>query len=118
MQFHAIDFGMEDCRLVFTFPPLTGPLEDGASFSMNPSSHFDVFRLATARPLDIKRLSYRTRPQIVERVAALQARVGGETEIHRFPCPRGSLHVFEVACVEGEDCMVDTWSSQNTTYGA
>ncbi|PIL34475.1 hypothetical protein GSI_03252 [Ganoderma sinense ZZ0214-1] len=117
VQFRAIDFGMEDCRLVFTLPPLGVPLEDRASFAMNPASRFDVFRLAAARPLDVKSLSYRSRPKRAERVATLQARVDGETEIHRFPCKRGSLHVFEVACAEGEECMVDVWSSQNTTYG-
>ncbi|KAI1784832.1 hypothetical protein LXA43DRAFT_1121146 [Ganoderma leucocontextum] len=106
VQFRAIDFGMEDCRL------------DRASFAMTPASRFDVFRLAASRPLDASALSYRTRPKIAERVAAsLQARADEETEIHRFPCPRGSLHVFEVACAEGEACMVDVWSSHNTTHG-
>ena len=109
---------MEDCHLVFTLPPLGLPLEDRASFAMNPASRFDVFRLAAARPLDVNTLSYRTRPKREERVATLQARLDGDTEIHRFACPRGSLHVFEVACVGGEECMVDVWSSQNTTYGA
>ena len=109
---------MEDCHLVFTLPPLGFPLEDRASFAMNPASHFDVFRLATARPLDMKTLSSRTRPKREERIATLQAHLDGNTEIHRFACPRGSLHVFEVACAGGEECMVDVWSSQNTTYGA
>ncbi|KAM5531441.1 hypothetical protein V8D89_014898 [Ganoderma adspersum] len=116
VQFRAIDFGMEDCHLVFTLPPLGFPLEDRAFFAMNPASHFDVFRFAAARPLDMKVLSYRTRPKREEKVATLQARLDGDTEIHRFECPRGSLHVFEVACAEGEECMVDVWSSQNTTY--
>lgn len=118
MQFRAIDFGMEDCRLVVTLPPLGAPLEDRASFAMHPASRFDVFRLAAPRPLDVKGLSYHTRPKRAEKVATLQARVDGETEIHRFACPRGSLHAFEVACAEGEECTVDVWSSQNTTYGA
>ncbi|TFK82237.1 hypothetical protein K466DRAFT_578243 [Polyporus arcularius HHB13444] len=117
VQFRAIDFGMEDCRLVFTLPKLGAQLEDHASFSMHPSSRFDVFRLAVERPIDVKKLSYRTKPKVAEKVATLQARMDGDTLIHQFPCPWSSLHVFEVACAEGSECMVDTWSSQNTTYG-
>ncbi|KAI0700813.1 hypothetical protein C8T65DRAFT_580024 [Cerioporus squamosus] len=117
VQFRAIDFGMEDCHLVFTLPKLGVPLEDHASFSMHPSSRFDVFRLVVERPINVKKLSYRTKPKVAEKVATLQARMDGDTLIHRFPCPWSSLHVFEVACAEGTECMVDTWSSQNTTYG-
>ncbi|RPD54569.1 hypothetical protein L226DRAFT_575131 [Lentinus tigrinus ALCF2SS1-7] len=117
VQFRAIDFGMEDCRLVFTFPKLGVPLEEHASFSMDPSSRFHVFRLAVDRPIDVKKLSYRTKPKAAEKIATLQAQVDGDTLIHRFPCPWSSLHVFEVACAEGSECMVDVWSSQNTTYG-
>ena len=117
VQYRAIDFGMEDCRLVFTLPALGMPLEDHASFSMRPQSRFDVFRLAVGRPLNTKVLSYRTKPKISEKIATLQAHLDGETEIYRFPCPRASLHVFEVACAEGSDCFLDVWSSQNTSYG-
>ncbi|RPD54575.1 hypothetical protein L226DRAFT_260610 [Lentinus tigrinus ALCF2SS1-7] len=117
VQFRAIDFGMEDCRLVFTLPKLGASLEDHASFSMDPSSRFDVFRLAVDRPIDVKKLSYRTKPKPVEKIATLHAQMDGDTLIHRFPCPWSSLHVFEVACAEGSECMVDVWSSQNTTLG-
>ncbi|CDO69750.1 hypothetical protein BN946_scf184697.g22 [Trametes cinnabarina] len=117
-QFRAIDFGMEDCHLVFTLPPLSVPLEKGASIEFNPSSRFDVYRLDSERPLDVQKLSYKTRPKVVEKVASgVNPRVDGETLIHRFPCPRASLHVFEVACADGSDCLVDTWSSHNTSYG-
>ncbi|KAI0370714.1 hypothetical protein BV20DRAFT_238967 [Pilatotrama ljubarskyi] len=118
VQYRAIDFGMEDCHLVFTLPALGVPLEAGASFEMNPASRFDVFRLDTQRPIDVRKLSYRTRPKVLEKVATgVVPRVDGETLIHRFPCPWSSLHVFEVACAEGTECLVDAWSSQNTTYG-
>ncbi|KAI0354404.1 hypothetical protein OH77DRAFT_1548467 [Trametes cingulata] len=117
LQFRAIDFGMEDCHLVFTLPPLSVPLEKGASFDMIPASRFDVFRLDVQRPIDVKKLSYRSKPEVLEKVATMVPRVGGETLIHRFPCAWSSLHVFEVACAKGADCLVDVWSSQNTTYG-
>ncbi|OSC98581.1 hypothetical protein PYCCODRAFT_1439091 [Trametes coccinea BRFM310] len=118
VQYRAIDFGMEDCHLVFTLPPLGVPLEKGASIEFNPSSRFDIFRLDSERPIDLHKLSYKTRPKVLEKVAAgVNPRVDEETLIHRFPCPRASLHVFEVACADGSDCMIDTWSSHNTSYG-
>ncbi|KAJ2966014.1 hypothetical protein NUW54_g13930 [Trametes sanguinea] len=118
VQFRAIDFGMEDCHLVFTLPPLGVPLEKGASIEFNPSSRFDVFRLESERPVDLHKLSYKTRPKVLEKVAVgVNPRADEETLIHRFPCPRASLHVFEVACADGSDCMIDTWSSHNTSYG-
>ena len=117
VQFRAIDFGMEDCHPVLTLPPAGVPLEQGASFAMHPASRFDVFRLGTDKPIDIKKLSYRTKPKVAEKVATLEARVNGDTLMHRFPCAWSSLHTFEVACAEGSECLLDTWSSQNTTYG-
>lgn len=108
---------MEDCRLVFTLPTLGVSLEDHASFSMNPASRFDVFRLNVERPINVKKLSWRTKPQSAEKIATIQARMDADTLIHRFPCPWSTLHVFEVACAEGSECMLDVWSSQNTTYG-
>ena len=108
---------MEDCQLVFTLPALGAPLENPAWFTMDAGSRFDVFRLAAERPLDVKKLSYRTKPKVSQKVATLHAHPNEETEIYRFPCPRASLHVFEIACAEGSDCFLDAWSSQNTTYG-
>ncbi|KAI0710871.1 hypothetical protein C8Q76DRAFT_738985 [Earliella scabrosa] len=117
VQYRAIDFGMEDCHLVFTLPNLGSPVKNHASFTINPSSRFDVFRLKAEQPIDIKKLSYRTKPQVAEKVATVQARLDGEILIHRFPCPWSSLHVFEIACAEGTECLVNVWSSHNTTYG-
>ena len=120
-QFRAIDFGMEDCHLVLTTPGEPGhmDLEAGASFSMHPQSHLDVFRLTTDAPIDPAVLTYRTRPKGAEKVATLHAHAiseGGNVALYRFPCARASLHTFEIVCAEGfPECLVDAWSSQNTT---
>ncbi|KIP09677.1 hypothetical protein PHLGIDRAFT_34312 [Phlebiopsis gigantea 11061_1 CR5-6] len=39
------------------------------------------------------------------------------TTVARFPCPRASVHTFEVACAGDAECLVDVWSSQNRTWG-
>ncbi|KAI1784842.1 hypothetical protein LXA43DRAFT_191240 [Ganoderma leucocontextum] len=123
-QFRTIDFGMEDCHLVLTVPELGTVLEAGASFTMHPQSHLDVFRLTTNSPIDPGALMYRTRPKGAEKVGTVHADAlswesgGGDIAVYRFKCPRASLHTFEVACAVGSrECFLDAWSSQNTTFG-
>ncbi|KAI0755665.1 hypothetical protein C8Q74DRAFT_1320102 [Fomes fomentarius] len=99
VQFRAIDFGMEDCHLTFTLPKPGETLEKGATYAMRPYSHFDIFRLAEDRPIDVKKLSFRTKPSIAEKVATVQAGVDGDMLIHRFPCAWSMLRAFEIACV-------------------
>lgn len=110
---------MESCHLVLDLPAPNTTLERGASSSIWPDSRFDVFRLSATRPLDSKTISYAKRPAVVERVAAsLTVNMeDGRTLVHAFPCPSMSLHVFEMRCAAGAECFVDTWSSQNTSYG-
>ncbi|KAH9914384.1 uncharacterized protein BXZ73DRAFT_81682 [Epithele typhae] len=120
VQLRAIDFGMEECELVITLPAPSEALERGAFFNMTAASRLDVFRLRMdgSRGVDVKKLSYRSKPPVVEQVAvALEVTPGGNTAVHRFACPTASLHVFEFACAKGTECMLDTWSSQNTTFG-
>lgn len=118
---------MEDCHLVITVPTLAHgavpALEAGASFAMHPQTHLDVFRLVADAPIDQGALTYRSRPKGAEKIATVHAHAlstegGGDIAVYRFQCPRASLHTFEVACAEGfPECLVDAWSSQNTTFG-
>lgn len=108
---------MEDCHLTFTLPKLGETLEKGATYAMHPYSRFDIFRLEADRLIDVKKLSFRTKPLIAEKVSTVQAGLDGDMLIHRFPCAWSSLHAFEIACADGEKCLLDTWSSHNTTYG-
>ncbi|KAI0710797.1 hypothetical protein C8Q76DRAFT_624025 [Earliella scabrosa] len=116
-QLRALDFGMEECELVIQLPGSGDRVESAEPFLFNPLSLFDVFRLDAPKPLDVRKLSYRTKPPTKEKVATVMARAGEETTVTRFPCVWGSLHTFELACAPGSDCLVDIWSSQNTTYG-
>ena len=116
-QFRALDFGMEECSLVIQLPGNGDRVESKEPFLFHPLSALDVFRLDAPKPLDVRKLSYSTRPQRREQVATVTPRAGGETPVARFPCVWGSLHTFEVACSSSSDCLVDIWSSQNTTYG-
>ncbi|EJF62013.1 hypothetical protein DICSQDRAFT_136127 [Dichomitus squalens LYAD-421 SS1] len=116
-QFRALDFGMEECSVVIQLPGHGDRIEGSEPFRFNQLSVFDVYRLNALKPLDVRKLSYSTKPPAQERVASLMAKGGEETLVTTFPCPWGTLHTFEVVCGEGSDCLVDIWSSQNTTYG-
>ena len=108
---------MEECSVVIQLPGHGDRIEGTDEFRFNQLSVFDVYRLNAPKPLDVRKLSYNTKPPAQERVASLMAKGGEETLVTSFPCPWGTLHTFEVVCGEGSDCLVDIWSSQNTTYG-
>ncbi|CDO70536.1 hypothetical protein BN946_scf184573.g4 [Trametes cinnabarina] len=116
-QFRTVDFGMEECSLVFRLPGSGHRIESKEPFQFDPRSVFDIYRLESSKPLDVRTLSYRTRPPMKEKVATISPRAGEDTLITHFPCSWSSLHTFEVACAEGSNCLVDVWSSQNTTWG-
>ncbi|KAM5545841.1 hypothetical protein V8D89_000879 [Ganoderma adspersum] len=116
-QVRALDFGMEECSLVIQLPGNGDRIEGNEPFRFNQLSVFDVYRLNAPKPLDVRKLSYSTKPPVKERVASLKLKGGEENLVTTFPCPWGTLHTFEVVCDESSDCLLDIWSSQNTTYG-
>ena len=118
MEYRTIDFGMEDCHLILTLPEQGSVLELDAYSNVSMISKVDVFLLDAEGPLDMKHLSYRTRPKVTKRLAAdVQVTTGGDTLLHRFFCPTAALYAFEITCADESDCFLDVWSSQNTTYG-
>ncbi|KAI0773144.1 hypothetical protein BD413DRAFT_472806 [Trametes elegans] len=118
-QFRTIDFGMEECELVIRLPGDGDPIESEEPVQYNPRSKFDVFRLDAPKPLDVRKLSFKTRPLVKEKVATVSPGAGQQTHVATFPCPWSTLHTFQVACAEDSEseCLVDVWSSQNTTWG-
>ncbi|KAI0041331.1 hypothetical protein FA95DRAFT_1501645, partial [Auriscalpium vulgare] len=116
-QFRAIDYGMEDCALVVRLPALDERLESKESFRLTQPSRIEVCALDAPRPLDIRKLSWKTRPRCERKVGSLEAVPGEESVVTRFPCVWGSLHTFEFGCADGADCLVDVWASQNQTWG-
>ncbi|KAI0643351.1 hypothetical protein C8Q79DRAFT_915164 [Trametes meyenii] len=116
-QFRTFDFGMEDCALMLRLPGPDDRIESAEPFRFNELSVLDVFRLDAPKPLDVRTLSFNTRPPARDKVATVAPHAGGETDVARFPCAWGTLHTFEVRCAPGSDCLLDVWSSQNTTWG-
>ncbi|KAI0329479.1 hypothetical protein GY45DRAFT_862645 [Cubamyces sp. BRFM 1775] len=118
-QFRVIDFGMEECSLVIRLPGDEDRIESKEPFLFNPLSVLDVYQLDAPKPIDVRTLSYNTRPPTKRKLATVSPRAGEETSLlpSTFPCAWSTLHTFEIACSEGSDCLLDVWSSQNTTWG-
>jgi hypothetical protein len=117
LQFRAIDFGMEKCELVIGLPRGDEELEGNSTFDFQDSSALDVYALHHPGPVDVRKLTWRSRPKRRDIVGTVTPTAGEETIIAWFPCRTGSLHTFEVACHDDSDCLVDVWSSQNKTWG-
>ncbi len=109
------------CHLVLTIPTAEPGTAVLGTHHASTQSHLDIFRLTADTPVDPAALTYRRRPKGAEKVVTVHAHAisgGGDVAVYRFDCPRASLHTFEVACAEGfPECLVDAWSSQNTTFG-
>lgn len=103
--------------MVIDLPARDQVLEGSSAFSLHPSSQLDVFRSDTSEVLKTKSLSWRTKPGSLTPVATVTPQAGEQTVVSRFPCPRGTLHTFEIACAGNSHCLVDVWSSQNYTWG-
>ncbi|KAH9915553.1 uncharacterized protein BXZ73DRAFT_106102 [Epithele typhae] len=126
-QFRALDFGMDECSLVVHLPGPADPLEGPEAEPFRWSGDDEPLELevtmldAGDRPVDVRALSYATRPRAKagEPVRRVRPRRGEETEVGRFPCKWGTMPTFEVACApgQGSGCLLDVWTTQNTTYG-
>ncbi|KAH9943880.1 hypothetical protein B0H21DRAFT_471993 [Amylocystis lapponica] len=115
-QFRAVDFGMEECSLVLRLPASDERVEGDRPFVLNESSRLQVCTLDAPRLIDVRGLSWRTRPACAKPLESITAQ-SGEEVVARFPCPWGSLHTFELGCAEQSECLLDVWSTQNQTWG-
>ncbi|OCH85540.1 hypothetical protein OBBRIDRAFT_784745 [Obba rivulosa] len=114
-QFRAVDFGMEDCSLVIKLPNEGELLEGGLQWNMGAGSNFVVHALDAKTPLDLRKLSWRTRPARLREIARFAPRAGEESFVARLPYKWSSLHTFEVSCAS--DCLLDVRSTHNGTWG-
>ncbi|KAH9926395.1 uncharacterized protein B0H18DRAFT_1005875 [Fomitopsis serialis] len=126
IQFRAMDFGMEECSLAFRFPG-TQDLFEGKDLPAVSSAtiQLQICPLDVPRFLDVRAVSWASRPQCAGPPTMFTAAVGAEHEVPvpRFPCAWGTYHSFEVACTDEDGsgredaCAVDVWSSHNQTWG-
>lgn len=116
LQFRTIDFGMEECSLVLRLPDERLAEADGISYTMSDPLSLNVCAMDVAKLLDVKQVTWRSRPQCSEHITTVGVIPGEEVELSRFPCAWGTFHTFEVSCAE-PGCSVDVWSSASAAWG-
>ncbi|KAI9060944.1 hypothetical protein FKP32DRAFT_1576989 [Trametes sanguinea] len=105
VQLWAGDFGMERCSLEFTIP--VGSSSSGSGDTdMDIMSSIQVWRVDAPRKLDLRYLSWNSRPNRVDLVASWSVYPNHTVTSPEFICPSGSFQTFELGCV-GAGCLVD-----------
>lgn len=111
---------MEQCQLALKLPGLTEKLDDPYHFQGDRDVVLlDVCELEwdTPREMDLKDISWSTRPPCRQQMGTFSATPGAEVSLPEFPCLWGELRTIEVSCSsQNVDCVVDVWSSQNATW--
>ncbi|KAH9486100.1 hypothetical protein JR316_0000164 [Psilocybe cubensis] len=119
LQFHVLDYGMEQCSLAVRLPNREDILPHPFSLPVTGDTvRLDICELAASRPLKESTLSWSTRPNCIRSLGSLDAKIGGEVSMEPFFCRSGSFIAYQVSCAKGfPGCEVDVWTNQNATWG-
>jgi len=120
VQFNVLDYRMEMCALGLRLPSRGPKLPHPYVLPIDDSVLIDVCELDVPRPLKASVISWSTRPPCKRSLGVIEAKVGEEIELERFPCKSGSYLGYQLSCHNESDarsCNVDVWSNQNATWG-
>lgn len=114
-QFRVIDYGMENCTLALTIPP---HVHSGFVISdlEEDFSHVDVWALSSIDKLDLRHLSWNTKPACTTYLGTLAAAYGSMHYLPSFLCPTGSYQTFELSCLKA-NCHIDVTSLERRAFG-
>ncbi|KAE9400826.1 hypothetical protein BT96DRAFT_1018634 [Gymnopus androsaceus JB14] len=107
-QSRVLDWGMENCSLVITVPALNDTSLI-VSESHIDSQLLDVWALeSTNRKLNVRQISYKTKPSRQKLLGSLQVEFGNTYELQSWNCKAGTYQTFELVCSgDDSDCSVD-----------
>ncbi|KAI0259773.1 hypothetical protein BC834DRAFT_1045088 [Gloeopeniophorella convolvens] len=116
LQFRALDYGLEECKLTLEVP------EYGAKnmHIARVGTPIDVWSLEVDGKVDLLKLSYNTLPRRVEKVGTFTPRYNSTESLPSFACTSGTYHAFLLTCSEGarkEDCWMDVTSVGEDNIG-
>ncbi|KAI0355425.1 hypothetical protein OH77DRAFT_325185 [Trametes cingulata] len=100
VQFWAGDYEMQRCSLEFTLP---SPAGDDPLKTAEPTS-VEVWHVDAPSKLDVKGLSWQSRPARVSVVARWTLYPNTTARSPEFNCRSGSFQTFELACVD-DGCL-------------
>jgi len=105
VEFQAIDYKMENCELMLTMPSSQEP---NSSLKLGSEDNIvNIWLLKESFHLDMKTLSWNTRPVRVRKVDSVSIAFN-KNYTYPFHCPLNSLHAFEVSA--GNDETFVEWS--------
>lgn len=119
VQFHILDWGMEQCALTVRLPARDATLPHEYELKDTRGTiRLDICELDAARPLNPLNLTWKKHPKCVKHVGTIDARVGEEVQLEPFSCQTGTFRAFEVSCSpDMPNCGVNVWSNHDDTWG-
>ncbi|KAJ7650620.1 hypothetical protein FB45DRAFT_731042, partial [Roridomyces roridus] len=111
-QFRVADFGMEDCSLSITVPPLNDTTHD----HVDESATIDIWSLPVEGKLDMLKLSWSTRPTGGTFFGSLPVAYGETHRLAPYRCLSGTYHTFEFRCSK-PDCKIDVMGNGDQASG-
>jgi len=124
-QYRTMDYGVQSCILRLYFP---GNTELGADSNRTTTSGFpywtmdsesvdvDIYWLNRYELVDVKTLSYSTKPQRGELFDSVKVKRSDITPTKVFPCESDSLYSFEVVC-RSNPCRIEAWQDKVEAVG-
>ncbi|KZV66623.1 hypothetical protein PENSPDRAFT_688826 [Peniophora sp. CONT] len=103
-QFRTLDWGMDNCTVDIVLPPATN--EVTTLNQIHAPSTLSLWLLDPSRELDVKKLSYATKPTRVSSLGQLTVSPGVSLSSPAFACPRDAFPTVEVECVSAQ-CAID-----------
>jgi len=114
-QFRVADFGMENCSLSITVPPLN-ETEDGIT---EEPAMLDIWSLPLTKKLDMQKLSWATRPTGGTFFGSLPVSYGETHQLPGYRCLSGTYHTFEfkLSTCSKPGCKIDIMGNGDEASG-
>ncbi|KAH7918120.1 hypothetical protein BV22DRAFT_1025126 [Leucogyrophana mollusca] len=105
-SFRVLDFGMESCSFAVAVPPKNQTTDFISGPQGNGTVTLDVWSLQVEGALDLRDLSWKTRPRSRSFLGPLTVSYGAIRQMPKFPCRSQSYQTVEISCSTPE-CNVD-----------
>ncbi|KAG0700584.1 hypothetical protein DFH29DRAFT_931317 [Suillus ampliporus] len=114
-QFRVLDFGMENCSLSLTIPPINST-EDLLSTDLGDSVILDVWSLPARHKLNLYNLSWEKLPRPRVHIGQINATYGKTHHMPSFRCKSQSYQTFAVSC-SSPGCLVNVTGKDTGASG-
>jgi hypothetical protein len=120
VQFRVLDWGMENCTIIFDIPisDTSGSSSEShwarssrkeADLPSRIGTRLLLHELEAPHKLDFTRLTYSNKPRRVREIAQIDIHRGHKLELPSFQCTSGTYFTVEVSCApeDAEECALE-----------